>query len=340
MRLKKLFYLFTIMILLLGCWAYSLLHSLQMSSTFLSPAVSKKILVSKGASSWEIASLLEKEGIVREGYSFLLLSLFTRHYNRLQAGEYLLSPIMDPLEVLKILREGRVVLYPFTVPEGVTLREVADLLERKGLARRENILTLSRDQRFLTSLGVKADSLEGYIFPDTYLFPRDFGERRILKVMVGVLNRVFTSERLWRAKEIGFTRHQVITLASLIEKEAKEDEERPLVSMVYHNRLRKRMRLQCDPTIIYAMGEAFRGDLTRQDLSFPSSYNTYLHVGLPPGSICNPGEASLQAALYPAEGKFLYFVSQNNGRHHFSVTLEEHNRMVRRYQPKGKPVAP
>ena len=152
--------------------------------------------------------------------------------------------------------------------------------------------------------------------------------------------RIFTPERLWRAKEMGLTRHQVLTLASLIEKEAKEDGERPLVSRVYHNRLLKGMRLQCDPTVIYALGESFRGDLTRETLFFPSPYNTYLQAGLPPGPICNPGEASLLAALYPAEGNSLYFVSQNNGRHHFSISLEEHNRAVRQYQPRRKTVTP
>lgn len=324
----------------MGGWTYFLLHSLEVSSAVPSLAIPKKILLPKGSGAWEISSILAKEKIIPRGYPFFLLTLFTHRYQSLRAGEYLLNPAMSHREILEILEKGRIVLYSITIPEGMLLREIADLLERKGLGRRERILTLSRDPTFLISLGIEADGLEGYLLPNTYLFPRDFGEEGVLRVMAEANTRIFTLERLWRAKEMGLTRHQVLTLASLIEKEAKEDGERSLVSMVYHNRLLKGMRLQCDPTVIYALGESFRGDLTREALSFPSPYNTYLQAGLPPGPICNPGEASLLAALYPAEGNSLYFVSQNNGRHHFSITLEEHNRAVRQYQPRRKTVTP
>ena len=337
-RVKNLFHISAVLVLLLGCTTYFLLDSLQLSSDVPSPAIPKKVLVAKGASAWEIASLLEEEGIVRQAYPFFLLALFTHRHHRLHAGEYLLKPSMVPRQILEILEKGRVHLYPVTVPEGTTLREVANLLEQKGLARGDRVLELSRDPDFLQSLGIKAKGLEGYLFPDTYFLPRNFGEDGILRMMAEAWTKVFTPERLWRAKETGLTRHQVLTLASLIEKEVKDDGERTLVSMVYHNRLRKGMRLQCDPTVIYALGEAFQGNLTREDLSFPSPYNTYLRPGLPPGPICNPGEASLQAALYPAQGNSLYFVSQNNGRHYFSVTLKEHRRAVRKYQPKRKRV--
>lgn len=290
------------------------------------------ILIPKGLSSCQIASLLRERGLIRRAFTFYLLALFKEKQGKLAAGEYLLSPGMTPEEILEILSQGKVLLHPVTFPEGITVREVARLLAGRGLAHPERVMARVRDRRFLSSAGIGADSLEGYLFPETYYFPRGMEEKEILRTMVRTFKRRFSPAYLERARQLGLSQHQVVTLASLIEKEAQEPSERPLISAVYHNRLQRGMRLQCDPTVIYALGEKFTGNLTRADLAVDSPYNTYLHPGLPPGPISNPGVVSWVAALYPAQTDLLYFVSENNGRHYFSATLEEHNRAVLSYQ--------
>lgn len=290
------------------------------------------IVIPKGLSSWRIASFLQEKGLIRQAFTFYLLALFKEKQGQLAAGEYLLSPGMTPEEILEILSRGKVILHPVTLPEGITAREVGRLLAGQGLAKSERVMALVRDPRFMASLGIEADRLEGYLFPETYYFPRGMKEEEILRTMVKTFTRRFSPAYIERARQLGLSRHQVVTLASLIEKEAQEPSERPLISAVYHNRLKRSMRLQCDPTVIYALGEKFTGNLTRADLAVDSPYNTYLRPGLPPGPIGNPGEASWIAALFPAQTELLYFVSENNGRHYFSTTLEEHTRAVLSYQ--------
>ncbi|MBI2875357.1 MAG: endolytic transglycosylase MltG [Candidatus Tectomicrobia bacterium] len=292
------------------------------------------VVIPKGLGACQVASLLEERGLIRRASTFYLLALLKGKQGHLSAGEYRLSPGMTPAEILETLSQGKVLLHSVTLPEGITVQDVARLLEGRGLARSARILALSQDRGVLASWGIQADSLEGYLFPETYYFPRGVPETEILRTMVRTFARRFSPADGERARQLGLSWHQAVTLASLIEKEAKEPAERSLISAVYHNRLKQGMRLQCDPTVIYALGERFVGNLTRQDLTMDSPYNTYLYPGLPPGPICNPGKESLRAALYPAQTDALYFVSRNNGWHQFSTTLEEHNRAVLSYQPK------
>jgi UPF0755 protein len=209
--------------------------------------------------------------------------------------------------------------------------ELAQDFAQRGVADPEDLIRLAHDREFIRSLAIEASSLEGYLFPDTYRFARRTKPKEILTEMVQGLRRVLTPELRQRAQEIHMSLHQVLTLASVIEKETGATEEREFISAVFHNRLKRGIPLQSDPTVIYGL-ESFDGNLRRRDLDSKSPYNTYRVRGLPPGPIANPGLGSIRAALYPAPTRHLYFVSRNNGTHQFSSTLAEHNQAVDKYQ--------
>ena len=226
----------------------------------------------------------------------------------------------------------RQITYRVTIPEGFTVRQIASLLKQRGIIEdEEEFCRLAFDPRFVRSLGIEDRTLEGYLFPDTYRFPRGTPPREVIRVMVENFRRVYDEGLAMRAKELGMTVREVVILASIIEKETGRAEERPLISAVFHNRLKKGMPLCSDPTVIYGL-EEFDGNLTKEHLRRRTPYNTYLFAGLPPTAIANPGRDALLAALYPAPVPYLYFVSRNDGTHKFSVTLKEHNRAVLRYQ--------
>jgi UPF0755 protein len=220
-----------------------------------------------------------------------------------------------------------------TFPEGSTIWDVGRILEKHGLARQAGIVDLARDEEFISSLGLEFPSLEGYLFPNTYFFRASHNETLILQTMVEQFRRHFRDSWKERAKELGFTVHEVVVLASLVESEAKVDSERPLIAAVFLNRLKKDMFLQCDPTAVYDLPD-FCGPVTKEHLKRQTPYNTYQKKGLPMGPICNPGAKSLEAVLYPKEVPYLYFVSKNDGTHQFSETLSDHHRAVRNYRKK------
>jgi UPF0755 protein len=228
-----------------------------------------------------------------------------------------------------------------TIREGENMYEIAADVESKGLAPKARLLALCRDARFIASLGLKppyGPSLEGFLFPDTYFLNRTMAPEDILRQMVHRFQQAWTPQDEERATQLGFNQLQAITLASIIEKETGSPKERPLISSVFNNRLRKKMKLQSDPTTIYGMWERFDGNIHKADLLTPSSYNTYTLPGLPVGPISNPGRDSIEAALNPPPTNYLYFVSHNDGTSEFTATLEEHNRAVRRFQldPKAR----
>ena len=291
------------------------------------------VQVSRGAGLRRIASQLYEAGVIRHPFPFVLFAKVRGMAHRLQAGEYVLSASMSPAEILDALYLGKVKHHILTVPEGATLRDIAVLVEGADLGSRESVIELGSSSAFIESLGLSVPTLEGYLFPDTYYLTRDMGVADLLTVMAGTLDRNYLPEIAAKAEDLGMSKHAVITLASLIEKEAQLDSEREIISAVFHNRLRRGMRLQCDSTVIYALGEAFQGNLRKADLKVDSPYNTYRYGGLPPGPIANPGERSIAAAVSPADVKYLYFVAtRQDGAHHFSKTLKEHNRAVRKYQ--------
>lgn len=287
-----------------------------------------------GASFKQVAGLLAKNGLIISPYWFRLLGKVQDAERRVKPGEYDLHTGMRPPEILDALIKGRTIRYSVLVPEGLTTAQISKLLGETGLVEATGLERLVSDPEFVKALGVAAPTLEGYLFPDTYYFPKRSKADDVLKTMVGRFRQMYTADLQAQAAALRMTERQVLTLASIIEKETGQDDERPLVSAVFHNRLRAGVPLQSDPTVIYDIPN-FSGNLTRADLQRSTPSNTYARPGLPPGPIANPGLKSIQAALFPAPVKHLYFVSKNDGTHHFSATIEEHNRAVERFQKRG-----
>ncbi len=292
----------------------------------------KTVLIPEGSTFQQVASLLEREGLIRSRSAFLLLGRSQSADRKIHAGEYELNASMLPGDILARLLTGQVVLHPMTIPEGLTAVQIADLVAQHGVDRAE-FLRLTQDRPFIDSLGISARTLEGYLYPDTYKFPRGVKAREVIVAMVDHLKVVMGPEFKARAKELNMTDHEVLTLASVIEKETGAGTERPEISAVFHNRLKKHIPLQSDPTVIYGLPN-FDGNIHKKDLSSPSPYNTYRVSGLPPGPIANPGIEAIKAALHPSGSRALYFVSRNDGTHHFSSTLTEHNEAVEKYQKR------
>jgi len=281
----------------------------------------------------EVAALLTAEGVIRNQWLFLTLAALRRTTDTLKAGEYLFTSDMGVLDVLVAMEEGRVILHRVTVPEGATTREIAALLHQEGLADQDRFLALVSDPSFASQVDPEASTLEGYLFPDTYYFTKGQREETIIGKMVARFFRAFPLEEEIRARSLGMTRREIVTLASIVEREAIANEEKPIIAAVFHNRLKRKMLLQADPTVLYGRGKPVSSRLTSADLrSSRNPYNTYVHPGLPPGPIANPGESALRAVLYPADVGYLYFVSKNDGTHYFSKSFAEHHRAVRRYQ--------
>lgn len=293
----------------------------------------KVVMISDGAPFQQVAALLEREELIRSRQAFVFLGKMQEAERKIHPGEYELNAAMAPAEILAKLLAGRVLLHSVTIPEGYTIKQIADVFAEHGLAEREEFIRVVSDKSFIKSLGVSADRLEGYLYPDTYRFPRRTSGKEIIRTMVDQLGHVMTPEWQARAKDLQMTVHEVLTLASVIEKETGAGDERPHISSVFHNRLRKKIPLQSDPTVIYGLPH-FDGNLRKKDLSDPSPYNTYRWPGLPPGPIASPGAGSIRAALYPMLSPDLYFVSKNDGTHQFSATLVDHNKAVEKYQKR------
>lgn len=281
----------------------------------------------------EIADRLAETGAVRSAWAFIAVSVVQGDVRRLKPGEYEFPKGSSTLTVARMVGSGRVRQHPVLHPEGATISELARALETARLARAEDVLRVARDQAFLALQGIDAPSLEGYVFPDTYQFVRGMRVEDILGRMVQRLRTKLTPDVIARVKGRGWTVHQMLTLASIIEREAAVPEEQKLIAAVFWNRLQIDMPLQADPTVQYAVGKERRG-LTRADLQTDHPYNTYRRSGLPPGPIASPGLGAIEAALDPAPVKYLYFVavSADGRRHHFSTTVEEHNAAVARYR--------
>ncbi len=286
--------------------------------------------VESGMTLKRVAQELSRQNLIRSASAFQAIALIQDKQKLIMVGEYHVSPSMLPVEILQRITSGKTVLHPVTIPEGYRITEIADLLEERGLANKEIFLQQAKNVKLFE--GIPTDSLEGYLFPETYHFGKFTPEATIVKKMIGTFKeRALKQKFLKRAGEMGFSYHEIITLASLIEKETGKDSERKQISSVFHNRLKRNMRLQTDPTVIYAI-DNFDGNIRKRDLKIDSPYNTYRYKGLPPGPIASPGLKSIIAALYPANTSNLYFVSRQDGSHQFSATLNEHNRAVQKYQ--------
>jgi len=296
--------------------------------------LTKIIYIKKGMPLKKISAMLEQEGIIRNRHFFVGIVTILGKKAGIKAGEYEFHTRMLPLEVLDALVKGQVRLHLVTIAEGFTLYQIAQLLEELNIVGKEVFLQKASSPAFISSLGLPAEvgsTLEGYLFPDTYHLFREMDPEEVIQIMVRQFKKVFNPDLASRASQLGISQREAVILASIIEKETPLSEEKPLISAVFHNRLKKKMPLQSDPTVIYGI-KNFDGNLTKEDLLRPTPYNTYLVNGLPPTPICNPGKDSIHAALYPASVPYLYFVSKNDGSHYFSSGIEEHNQAVRKYQ--------
>jgi UPF0755 protein len=292
--------------------------------------------VANGATLTTVAGQLADAGVISHPAYFIWLGRLLNADRVIQSGDYALHTAMRPLEVMARLRSGEVIQIPVMIPEGYTAREIAGQLAAQQVMAADRFLAVVSDPALLASLDIAASSLEGYLFPSTYYVTRRTTPEEFARRMVGQFQDAARGLDWSGADRRGLTRHQIVTLASMIEKETSRGDERPLIAAVFHNRLTRRIPLQSDPTVIYALAK-FDGNLRKADLKVKSPYNTYRVAGLPPGPIANPGAASIDAALHPAHVNFLYFVSKNDGTHHFSSTLAEHQKAVAQYQhPKKK----
>ncbi|MEE9233747.1 MAG: endolytic transglycosylase MltG [Nitrospirales bacterium] len=284
----------------------------------------------------KVSHILHRRHLLGQEWFFKVLGRVQQVDRKIIPGEYELHAGMRPTELLAKLVNGEVYQHSITIPEGYSVVQIGDMLEQKNLAEKQAFLSFHRDREFIQSLNIDAPSLEGYLFPDTYRFPRYTPPESLIRTFVNRFHEMVTPEMQEQAKNLGMTLQEVLTLASVIEKETGLATERSLVSGVFHNRLRRNIPLQSDPTVIYAL-EYFDGNIRKADLSVDSPYNTYRVRGLPPGPIANPGLAAIQAALYPTPSNFVYFVSRNDGSHQFSATLAEHNKAVDKYQRRLRP---
>lgn len=293
------------------------------------------VLVPKGISLRAISQELVEKGLVTNSTLFSWWARWTGADRKIKTGEYEFTEALSPIELLERLQIGQGLRVVVTIPEGYTFRQIVTALSEKGLAAEESFFCLNSDPVFLETWGLPPHGMEGYLFPDTYYFSRFASAEEILEIIIKRFYSVVQPDMYRRADSLNFSLHQVVTLASLVEKETGFPPERPLVSAVLHNRLRKGILLQCDPTVTYGI-EDFDGNLTRQHLRTFTPYNTYVIRGLPPGPIANPGLKSLQAALHPADEDYLYFVAKGDGSHQFSSDLTSHNRAVQRYQKRQR----
>ncbi len=289
------------------------------------------ITINPGQSVSTTSEKLYKLGIIENPNKFKIFARINGLDKKLKAGEYELSSSMTPATILDKLINNKVLLRRLTVPEGYNLNQIAALIEKSGLCTEEEFMQSATDPLLTRKMNLNTDTFEGYLFPDTYYFPKGFTSEKIITTMLKRFQSVLSPEWVNQAEKSGLSIHQIITLASIIEKETGASFERPIISSVFHNRLKKRMRLESDPTVIYGITN-FNGNITKKDLRTRTPYNTYKIKGLPPGPIANPGLEALEAALYPADTHYLYFVSKRDTTHKFSTNISDHNRAVRKYQ--------
>jgi len=332
--LKKALLLAGIILLLIVCAASALYIDLQNYADKPAAADSSAevtVNVPQGQTLRATAEMLYMKDIVKSPFKLVWIARLKGYDKHLKAGEYILSAAMTPRRILEIMVKGEVALHKLTVPEGYNIYQIADLVAEAGFAARADFISKAKDAALVHKMGLDADTFEGYLFPDTYYFSKGADVEKIISTMVDRFRDVFGPQWRERATQLGFTVNQIVTLASIIEKETGTPFERALISSVFHNRLKKKMRLESDPTVIYGI-EDFNGNLTRKDLKTMTPYNTYQIRGLPAGPIANPGRAALKAALYPEDTPYIYFVAKRDSTHHFSTNLKEHNRAVRKYQ--------
>ena len=292
-----------------------------------------------GSNSRTIAKRLIEKKLIRSEHVFRLAVRYRGTGKRLQAGTYVLRRNMALWDLLNEFEKGQVTLISWTVPEGLTTAAIAELWETSGFGTAAAFRKAAESQHLLDRYGLTDKTAEGYLFPNTYKFAKGTTTEKVVEMMLDEFKQQWTEKFEEAAQNLGRTRHEIVTLASVIEKEAQSDLERPRISSVFHNRLTRKWKLQADPTVLYALGNP-KSPLTKADLQVDSPYNTYKYKGLPPGPIANPGIDSIVAALHPEKTDYLYFVAIGEGKHHFSKTLSEHNRMIRKMRRASRKHVP
>lgn len=334
MRLVKAGLLLAAAVILAGAGATWFVYQRVQAPYRAFTAAEQFVDIAPGTSAAAIGASLADAGVVRDAETFRAALWLSGRARDLKAGEYRFDRELSPLEVIDRLARGDVYKRLITFREGLMIPEMAKIFEERGFGPAAEFERAARSVALIRDLDPAASDLEGYLFPETYALPRGTTADELVTQMVGLFKRLYDDQLRSEAAAAGLSTRQVVTLASLVEKETARSEERPLVGAVYRNRMKIGMGMQADPTVIYALQRAGRydGNLSRDDLQFDSPYNTYRYAGLPPGPIASPGLASLQAAVRPAPVPHLYFVSRNDGSHVFADTLAEHNRNVQQWQ--------
>jgi UPF0755 protein len=324
-----------VLLVILGCGALAGMAWTRLQAPYKGyTATEQFVQIPAGAGAAEIRERLVGAGVVQDGLTLRLALRWTGASRDLQAGEYRFDRPMTAVEVVSKIARGDIYGQRITFPEGLTIRDMASLYESRGLGKARDFVQAARNTALIRDLDPAASDLEGYLFPDTYTVGRTAVASQLIESMVAGFRAAYPGDARQPGDQPPLTPRQLVTLASLIEKETGKSEERPIVSAVYRNRLRIGMGMQADPTVVYALQKAGRydGNIRKEDLSINSPYNTYKYPGLPPGPIASPGKASLDAAVQPADADFLFFVSRNDGSHVFAKTLAEHNRNVQEFQ--------
>ena len=323
-------FIFALLLAAVLLWFY-----LFSTTPYISEQTPVRIVIATGNSLRQVSAELKARDVITSPRMFEVLARIKGNARSIKSGTYEFNETLTPLDVLDRIQRGLVRLQPFTVPEGQTIFETARIIAATGLADEKELLVKTVDPDFIRHLELSGNSLEGFLFPDTYFFSQAASAESILKKMVERYRQVFAEEVQLAKKLLELSEKDVVTLASLVEAETGKSEERPLIAGVFLRRLKKGMRLECDPTVVYGLlllDPSFNKRLRRKHLLKNTPYNTYRNYGLPPGPICSPGRLAIRAVLQPAETDFLFFVSRNNGSHQFSRTLREHNRAVKTYQ--------
>ena len=294
-----------------------------------------QLTIRKGSSFREAADSLSAHGLVRSARVFSLYAKLRRRDRSLRWGTYVLRPGMSWEQMLDALRLGRGVVHVVTIPEGLSIADIEPLLIDSLQVTQDSLDAAVRDTALLHRLDVPTPTLEGYLFPDTYTFPDKTTAREAVRMMVDEFEKAWKPEWTEQARAMKLTRHDIVTLASIVEREVRRDEERPVVAAVYLNRLKIGMPLMADPTITYALGKK-PGRVLLKDLRVKSPYNTYLRAGLPPGPIASPGTASMRASLHPAKVPYKFFVAAPDGHHEFRRTYAEHLEAIRMVRGQKK----
>ena len=332
---RRLFYRFIIIAMTLGAFVSAVAYYIFLLPYNYHDPRGKVVTIPRGASFRSAVDSLISSQAIRNQWSFQIAGRLLGYTKTIKTGKYLFVSGQSNLDILRDIREGKSrLIIPVTIPEGWRIEQMARRYKHEIGIDAEKFLALCNDSMFLHDQGIEAKSLEGYLMPETYAFYWQTDEREILERMLEGFKHFYNDTLLKRQRELKTSQQEILTLASIVEAESSIDDERPVIAGVYWNRLKKRMRLEADPTVQYALGESKK--LNHKDLEFNSLYNTYRHYGLPPGPINNPGKSSIHAVLFPQQHDYLYFVATGAGGHHFAKKFSDHQQNIKKYHRKRR----